>query len=426
MRMLNRRLSPAYHQIDTISFIQPVQYVLQNGIPVYTFNEEDKELVRIEFIFANVNWDSTQPLQAIGVNSLFNSGTASYSAEEIAAKIDYYGAFMQSDYGADHLTITVYSLERYLESLYPILKSLFTVATFPQGELDIYIQNQKQKLQVNLQKNDFLARKAFANAIFGDTPYGADITAAHYDGLSREALLAYYEAAFKPDNCTIIASGKFGASQLALTDRIFGKDWHQQAVSTPNHFQFAPQGAKKIALPRPDSVQNAIRLGGLAIQRHHPDFPALQVLNTVLGGYFGSRLMANIREDKGYTYGIGSGLASLKHAGYFFISTEVGSEVAKAALTEIYHEMDRLRNEHIGQEELDRVRNYMLGSLLGSLENIFSHADKFKNLLFSGLDYPYYERYIATVKEVDAPTLLGLAQTYFDPENFTELIVGKI
>jgi len=423
--MLNRTLSPAYRQVDAIHFIQPEQKALQNGIPVYTFNADDKELVRIEFIFSNINWDAQQPLQAVAVNSLFNSGTPLLLAREIAAHIDYYGAFFQSEYGADQMTLTLYSLNRHLESIFPVIKAVLTTAVFPQQELDIYIQNQKQKLQVNLQKNDFLARKTFAHAIFGNTPYGSDILPEHYDQVKRDDLLSYYKAAFKPENCTIIASGKFGAAEFTLTDRFFGEAWADALPSVPNHFDFSAGTGQNVKIIRPDSVQNAIRMGQLAINRVHPDFAAFQVLNTVLGGYFGSRLMANIREDKGYTYGIGSGLASLKYAGYFFISTEVGSEVCTDALTEIYREIDRLRTEKIKDAELDLVRNYMLGSLLGSLENIFSHADKFKNLLFSGLDYTYYTRYIETVRSVDAAKLMQMAQTWLTPETFTEVVAGQ-
>jgi predicted Zn-dependent peptidase len=150
-----------------------------------------------------------------------------------------------------------------------------------------------------------------------------------------------------------------------------------------------------------------------------------QVLNTIFGGYFGSRLMANIREDKGYTYGIGSGISSLKDAGYFFISTEVGADVCTAAMAEIEKEMKLLRTELISEGELALVRNYMLGSLLGSLENAFSHADKFKNTYFFGLDASYYERYVQTVRTISPQKLLELANTYLQFDKLEKVIVGK-
>jgi len=172
-------------------------------------------------------------------------------------------------------------------------------------------------------------------------------------------------------------------------------------------------------------LQSAIRMGLPFINREHPDFPAVQVLNTVLGGYFGSRLMNNIREDKGYTYGIGSGITSYKQGGAIFIATEVGADVCKAATIEIEKEINLLKTELIAEDELNLVRNYMLGSLLGSLENVFSHADKFKNLYFSGMSYEYYDRYTEIVKTVTAEELLKLANQYLDFDSFYKVIVGK-
>lgn len=423
--MLNRSLTPAYKEVNDINFIAPEQKQLSNGIEVYTFNAGQKELLRVEFIFNNVNWDQSKPLQAVTVNSLINNGTSSLSAKEIAEQVDYYGAFLQTEYGADHITITLYSLSKHLGSVLPIVKAILTESNFPQQELDIFIQNQKQKLQVNLQKNDFLARKTFAHSIFGDTAYGSDISMRDYDALKRDDLIQYYKAAFKPENCVIIAAGKFEANEFGLLDEFFGKDWANHSGSVLNDFNYLPTIGNKIVIEKPESLQSAIRMGKLAINRTHPDFPAFQVLNTLLGGYFGSRLMANIREDKGYTYGIGAGVASLKHAGYFFIATEVGADVCQNALIEIYKEIEFLRAETVSDEELGLVRNYMLGSLLGSLENIFSHADKFKNLYFSKLGYDYYSNYIHTVKNIEAERIQQIAQTYLDPNTFVEVVVGK-
>ncbi len=423
--MLNRSLSPAFQQVNDINFIAPENKQLSNGIEVYTFNAGEKELVRVEFIFDNVNWDGSKPLQAVTVNSLINNGTPKLSAKEIAEQIDYYGAFLQTEYGADHITITLYSLVKHLASVLPIVKAILSESDFPQQELDIFIQNQKQKLQVNLQKNDFLARKTFAHAVFGDTAYGSDISMEDYDSLKRDDLIKYFQAAFKPSNCIIIAAGKFSDSEFALLDDFFGKNWSNSSPSVLNDFNYVLTKGEKIRIEKPDSVQSAIRMGKLAINRKHEDFPGFQVLNTLLGGYFGSRLMANIREDKGYTYGIGSGAASLKHAGYFFIATEVGADVCENALSEIYKEIEVLRTDKVTDEELALVRNYMLGSLLGSLENIFSHADKFKNLHFSNLGYDYYSKYIHTVKNISGEEILQIAKRYLDPSSFVEVVVGK-
>jgi zinc protease len=190
-------------------------------------------------------------------------------------------------------------------------------------------------------------------------------------------------------------------------------------------FTFGDQKASEHFLEKEEALQSAIRIGRRTINRSHADFPGLQVLNTILGGYFGSRLMANIREDKGYTYGIGSASVSLKNAGYFFIASEVGAEVCSKAIDEIDKEIEILKTQPVPDDELVLVRNYMLGSLLGSLENAFSHADKFKNIFFYGLGYDYYERYIQTVKDISAERIMELANKYFNAGDFERVIVGK-
>jgi len=422
--MLNRKQAPDFKQVSTINFIHPEKKVLDNGVPVFTIYSGEQDLVRIEFIFDNVNWKSEKPLQAIAVSALINNGTNKLTSKEIAEQIDFYGAFFQTEYVQDQSSVTLYTLNKHLHSVLPIVKDVLSESQFPQKELDIYIQNQKQKLQVNLKKNDILARKEFAHALFGNTAYGVNIQAEHYDALKREDLVDYFKAAYAPNNCTIIVSGKFDEASFNLLNDAFGKDW-EKSNAIKNSFDFAATAKQNIYTEKPEALQSAIRIGQLAINRKHEDFSGLQILNTVLGGYFGSRLMNNIREDKGYTYGIGSGVSSLQQAGYLFIATEVGADVCAAALTEIYKEIEILKTELIGDEELDLVRNYMLGSMLGSLENVFSHADKFKNIYFAGLDYDYYTKYIEKVKTITAEELLALANKYLTTDHFTEVVIGK-
>ncbi|WEK20795.1 MAG: pitrilysin family protein [Candidatus Pedobacter colombiensis] len=423
--MLNRTLAPESKLVDEISFIEPLKQVLDNGIPVFTINAGKQELVRIEFIFENVNWDASKPLEAIAVSHLINNGTNKLSAKEIADKVDYYGAFLQTEYGADQTCVKLYTLNKHLQSVLPILRSILNESIFPEQELSIFIQNQKQSLQVSLQKNDFLARKNFANALFGETPYGSNIQPSHYEDIKRDDLLNYFKAAYKPQNCTIFVAGKFEEAEFNILNSIIGKGWDNNAPSVTNKFSFTNIHQGEIFVEKSEAIQSAIRMGTLAITRNHPDFPGFQVLNCLLGGYFGSRLMANIREDKGYTYGIGSAVASLKDAGYFFIATEVGVDVCSNTLAEIEKEISILKTDLVQDAELGLVRNYMLGSMLGSLENAFSHADKFKNVYFSGLDYGYYENYIQTVKSITAADLKDLANKYLNTDSFTKVIVGK-
>jgi len=423
---IDRKLAPDYRAIDHINLIHPEYTKLGNGCNVYCFNSGDQELVRIEWIFNNLRFNPAKPLLNMAVNTMLNDGTKTLTGAQIADKIDFYGAFLQVEYGYDHSEVTLYSLNKHLPSTLPVIMDILTNSIFPEKELETFIRNQQQKLQVSLQKNDVLARRNFNKALYGDTIYGYAAVADDYKTLHRDDMLVHYQQMYQPSNCTIVIAGKIEQETLDLLKDTFDSNWtNSEKTADINQPELNPAAEHFYFTEKPDALQSAIRMGMPLINRTHPDFPSLQVLNTVLGGYFGSRLMANIREDKGYTYGIGSGMSSLKHAGALFIATEVGADVCKAAINEIEKEINILKTELIPEEELTLVRNYMLGSLLGSLENVFSHADKFKNLYFSGLDYEYYDNYTETIRNITSDDLIKLAVKYLDFESFYKVIVGK-
>ncbi len=423
--MIDRAQAPAFRQVEHIELIRAKEQVLSNGLKLFSIDGGDQDLVRIEFIFENTAYDPAKPLQTFATNTMLNDGTTEFSSTEIADKVDYYGAFLQTEYSNDQSTVTLYTLNKHLANTLPIVKAIISDSVFPQVELDTLVRNQKQKLSVNLEKNDFVSRKTFSNVLFGNTLYGYDISAADYDHLERAQLLSYFKEAYQPKNCTVMLSGKVKEETIRLVDRYFVSDWNNELDTKPNAFEFSAASGAEHFIEKQEALQSAIRLGRIAINRTHPDFPGFQVVNTILGGYFGSRLMANIREDKGYTYGIGSALVSLKNTGYFFIASEVGADVCSATLNEIEKEIKLLKQEPVQEEELALVKNYMLGSMLGSLENALSHADKFKNIYFSGLGYDYYSRYIETVKTMSPERIMELANQYLDFDAFQRVIVGK-
>lgn len=423
--MLNRTIAPAFKQIENIEFIKPKKHKLKNGIPVFVINAGEQSLVRLEFIFQNTSWQLDKPIMPSITNSMISEGTHTLSSAEIASKIDYYGAFFQAEFSYDQSSLNLFSLNKYLPETLPIIKEMLTGAIFPEKELDILLTNQKQKLKVGLEKNANLARRAFTAALFGDSLYGYANQLEDYDQVNREDLLNYYKKIYHPANCTIIISGKIEDNLLSLLEDLFG-NWTSEEAKEKFEVNYISSDEKLHYIEKLEALQSAIRIGIPFVNRTHPDFIGLQVLNTALGGYFGSRLMNNIREDKGYTYGIGSGIASLENAGYFFIATEVGVDVTKQTLIEIEKEVNLLKTDLIDDDELNLIKNYLMGSLLGSLENAFSHAEKFKNLYFFGLGYEYYERYIKTIKTITPQQLKNLANRYWDYNSFFKIIVGKM
>ncbi len=427
MEILDRKISPAFKTIDHIEMIKASKQSLTNGVPVYAIHAGSQDLIKIEFLFAAGMFQQQRPLQAATVNTMLEEGTSKMNASQIADAVDYYGAFLETNVSQDHGSIVLYTLTKHLKSTLPIVEQVIKDAVFPQHELNTHLANKKQKFLVNKQKVANVARKRFTELLFGEKhPYGINVQDDDFNKITIPVLQEFYKKHYCSDNCKIILAGKVSEEIYELLNRYFGgNDWSGAADRKGNTIPASTTTESKQLIYKDDALQSAIRIGKLLFNKTHPDFHPLQVLNTVYGGYFGSRLMSNIREDKGYTYGIGSGIISLQNAGYFFISTEVGVDVASSAIDEIYFEMDRLREELITPDELQLVKNYLLGTFLRSVDGPFAMADRFKGILHYNLGYDYFDKYIATIKSVSASELRTLANTYFDKNSMIELVVGK-
>jgi zinc protease len=428
MQVIDRKTTPEYKLIEQVNIIRATEKRLDNGIPVYTINAGTQELVKIELQFKAGIVHQTEALVASSTNAMLNEGTAKYSASEIADMVDYYGAFLETDCGQDFGSVNLYTLNKHLAAVLPVVEDVVKNSVFPDTELSIYLENKKQKFLVNSKKVDSVARKKFKALIFGEKHhYGYNVKLDDYNEIGREHLLYFFHRFYRSGNCRIIVAGKVDDTIIELLNSHFGgMDWQsERAVMEVDSSAILSDKEKKHIIYKEDAVQSAIRVGKLLFNKTHPDYKAMQVLNTALGGYFGSRLMMNIREDKGYTYGIGSGIISLQHSGYFFISTEVGVDVCGKALDEIYHELEKLHTEPIPEEEMLLVRNYLLGAFLRSVDGPFALAEKFKSVMEYGLGYDYFEQFLHTVKTVTPAELQDLAKKHLAPGDMIELVVGR-
>lgn len=427
MQVIDRKKSPAFQTIEKIEMIKANELRLQNNIPVYSINAGTQELIKIEFIFPAGMYQQNIPLQAAGVNDMLEEGTSKLTATEIAEKVDYYGSYLETSISQDSASVILYTLNKHLQNTLPIVEQVIKDATFPQIELETYLTNKKQKFHVNNQKVSVLARKQFTELLFGAThPYGINVKESDFSTVTRNHLADFYTKYYRSNNCKIVIAGKVNDTIFTMLDKHFGgNDWATNSIQTNKTIVADTTTTAKHIILKDDAVQSAIRIGKLLFNKTHPDFQSLQILNTILGGYFSSRLMSNIREDKGFTYGIGSGIVSLQNAGYFFISTEVGVDVCEQALNEIYFEINRLRTETIPSDELQLVKNYLIGTFLRSVDGPFALAERFKSIMEYDLGYNYYDNYIATIKSITASQLMELANNYLEPSSMIELVVGK-
>lgn len=425
--MLNRKKSPDI--LDAVQFdlqLKPANHFsLDNGVPVYAIDAGAEEVVMLEFVFYAGNWYEQKNIVAGTTNFMLKNGTTTKKAFDINEHFELYGAYLNRSCYNETATLTLHTLGKHLPKLLPVIAELLAESIFPEEELATYKQNQKQRLEVNLKKCDFIANRLIDEYLFGfDHPYGRYTSIEDYNSLQREDLVEYYKKYYKEGKCLLFIAGKLPADIAQQVNAAFGAlPLNRKEIVSPVHPVQAAVQKKYNIVNDAEGVQGAIRMARPFPNRHDPDFPKVQVLNNIFGGFFGSRLMSNIREDKGYTYGIYSYLQNHIHNSAWMISTEAGRDVCAATIEEVYKEMQILREQRVSEEELHLVKNYMVGSILGELDGPFQIIARWKNYILNGLTDAFFYNSLNTIKGITAEELQSLAVKYLNPDDFYELVV---
>jgi predicted Zn-dependent peptidase len=427
--MLNRTVAPKI--IDPVQFDIKLpackKHTLANGIEVFTVDMGNEDTLMVNWVFSAGNWFENKKAVAAATNFLLKNGTSKRSAFDINEHFEYYGSYLNRACYNETAEITLHTLGKHINELLPVVAELMQDAVFPQEELDIYVQNSQQRLKVNLQKGEFVAGRLIDAYLFGENhPYGKYIELDDYSAVRREDVVNFYNEYYRQGRCVIFVAGKLPANIIDTLERYFGQLPLKPRMGGAEIIQHPLQPAtqkKYQILNDANGVQSAIRIARPFPNRHHPDFQKVMVLNNVLGGFFGSRLMGNIREEKGYTYGIYSYLMNFTSTSGWMVSTEAGRDVTAETIKEIYYEMEQLREEPIDDEELMMTRNSMIGSILGDLDGPFQVIGRWKNMILNNVEENYFERSVQIIKTITAEELQELAKKYLVPEEFYELVV---
>ncbi len=424
---LNRTEAPQIRIVKEIALPNIDKSNLSNGIPVFHINVGTQDVVKIQLVFKAGIWFQSQALVAFFTGKMLEEGSRNYTAAEIAEKLDDYGAFVNKKVNRDNACIDIYTLNKHLESVLTLVADMLKEPLFGQSELNRLREQEKQAFIIRNQKVKHIAQKQFAALLFGEKhPYGASADLEDYDSITPFLLKQFHQKHYGSGNCRVFISGKVNETTLKIVNQYLGKE--QWGVSKPvhTHPNTAISSDKlKHYNPKENVLQSAIRMGKRTIGKTHPDYFTLSVVTTLFGGYFGSRLMSNIREDKGFTYGIYAGVAPQLHDSSFAISSEVGADVAQKAIDEIRYELKRLRTEKVKDEELSLVKNYMSGTLLRALNGPFALGEVIKSIFENELPEDFYQQYLNKIHEITPDNVLKIANQYLHEDEMIELIVGK-
>jgi predicted Zn-dependent peptidase len=422
--MPERTIAPTTHPIDKLQIVNPERIKLSNNIPVYIFTNPLQQALKIDIVF-NAGTASQEILLSANTSlRLMKEGTKSYPGNKLMAKIDFYGAFLSQNAAKDDSTITLLVLRKNFLATIPLLESLLKEPSFSPKEFRFLCDIEREDFIIQNEKPRHIARKALNERVFGaNTPYGRSAEITDFEKLQLQNLISFYQNNFSSYNCKIILSGPVDDEVLSSLDKHLGQHWNMN-VRKEDFTQESDFEPETIHIEKKGALQSAIQIGMPVVHRLHEDYTPFLLLNTIFGGYFGSRLMSNIREDKGYTYGIHAQVMPYLKGSIYSISTEAGTAVTKATIEEIQKEMLLLQNEFVETEELNLVKNYLTGSYMRSLDGVYNQAEKFKSIHGFHLEMDYYERSLLKIQETGQDELKALAKKYLNYDAMTTVIVG--
>lgn len=418
---------PEIKELSNIQIFKPQSTTLNNGIDMKSISIGDQPVSRLDIIFEGGRCDGRNQTVSEMLSAILREGTTSLNAQEIAEALDYHGAWLGCDASSHNATLSLYSLNRNFEKVVPILADIVMNPSFPEQELSNLKSLAANRLRINRQKVAFLAMETFARLHFGEgSNLGKVVSENGIESITTEELSKFHKQWFAPQNMSVILSGKVEGQMFDVVNNCFGKTpvtgAPQQSATDSPSIKFKPD---TVVVDKPDALQSAVRMGMPTVLRSDADYIPLRILVTALGGYFGSRLMTNIREDKGYTYGISASLLGYRNNSFISISCQCDTSHTWQVAKEIKTEIEKLQNDTIPDDELRRLKSFMISDLARTLDTPFSIADYYASLHNNHISTDYFERQLATINSISASSLLDIAQRRLSSAEMLTVVAGN-
>ena len=424
--VLEQTEAPAPLEVNAFTLPPISETTLDNGLEVVVIEQPNMPIISLDVYMAGggsaANADQAGLAGVTG--DLISRGTESRSAQELAGAIEQVGGSLGSGGGGDSMSVGVFGLIEDTELAFDLLADMVFNATFPQEEVDREVSERIGALEANLANPGYVAGRTFGRLLYAGHPYGNASTEESLSAISRDDIVAFYETQRQPDNAVLIIAGAITAEEgLALAEARFGA-WEGSGAAVeypplPDH-----SGQRIVLVDRPGSTQANFLLGNLGIKGDSLDYFPARALNEVLGGGFTSRLVQNIREEKGYTYSIGSGFTYPADIGRFVVSSAVRNEVVADALREVFKEIERIQTEPLTDEELNDAREGIIGRFALTLETYQDFVEAVASYKTRGVELERLSNWLGLMQAVTKEDVLQVAQDYLHPEDFIIVVVG--
>ncbi len=423
--MVNRAIPPKIFTDFNLTLNGIDDYSMDNGAKLFCIPSKGNEIIKLDIILPFGRINETIPAQSKTYFNNLLSGSTAFSSKEFHEKMDYYGAVTNIKSGLDKSILSILSLKKYFNEVLDVWHKMVTTATFPNEQLKQKKDISIQKLNRQLAKNNVISYRELSSDIFGEnSPYGYNTTPDHIQMIRKKDIEDFHAMHFSFSNATFILSGDVNETTIAVINKVFVKNDQKKIAETL--YKQINSKPKKQRIKGIQKNQSSVRLGRRLFPKSHPDFYAMEFLSVVLGGYFGSRLVSNLREDKGYCYHIDSTLDTMVHDGCLYISADVGNKFVTNTIDEIHFELNRLRNETIPHEELALVKNYLKGQLLTLIDGPFAKSGLIKNYISSNIAFTDFNSFSSFIRSVSAEYLKEIANKYLNPSDFNLCIVGQL
>lgn len=430
MAYADRSTPPPVCEFFDIDFGHAQLVSLGNGGRLFLCSDcSDGDVMRLDLMFGGGKWEQRSPLQAVFASRMLRESTAAHSSDEMAAFFDFYGAWTETGASMTHSFVTLYSLGKHFGKTAARFKEMVSEPLFGESDLRTVADINKRNFIVASAKTDFMAHRAIMQSLFGSChPAGMIPSVADYDNVSSADLCDFYSRYFVPANMSVYLSGNITPQAVETVSALFGGDWAAGAGAPYERAErvAASAACKETFVDLPEATQTSMRFGLFIPGRQHPDYQPLRMLVTILGGYFGSRLMQNIREEKGYTYGISASMLFYPDTAIMLVSAEVANGCYRQVREEVVKEMERLREAPVDEMEMRNVRHYMMGELMRSFEGAFYVADSKMFLDASHLTTDFYRQCVEALQTVTPADIMRVARLYLDPAQLRMAVVGKL